>query len=438
MANLKPYFSNNKQFVITHMIHPTTTVIRVHSGQGLEIPPNYTHIIGTLVPMSGLGDIEIVHITKIEDNEFTIERAQEDTSAQRFLPGAVLELRLTAGWLNATSRGRGESAIFKLGTESTSFGCAYTNLGTFNKILPIINIVAGDTPVNTTLFEPVAFGWNHIYKFKYIGTEPLYGRISGGIEYLLCKNSRFKDPNIGSTDRLQLVCHTPERVPSYTQAPPMALGETKFLRQDSMLYLDQDEFNDQFPPASKSVTNTWRGQRTNINTGTPEKGFIEAGSNSAVLSPSETALTTAWMPVEPNKIYYLDALDGTKSRNRVQFKRANGSIVYSSARSGATQSTFVITPLTSDITEMRVYYKQTKDTCQNLAVYDVSTTNTARDNVPFHGKWDLKSITVEKDVVFYPDCEYSIQLAELSVHGEFVNTTTNFRILSGGFTVEEA
>ncbi|UCR75298.1 hypothetical protein vBAfQDWS535_11 [Alcaligenes phage vB_Af_QDWS535] len=103
MANLKPYFSNNKQFVITHMIHPTTTTIRVHSGQGLTIPSDYTHIVGTLVPMSGVGDLEIVHIIKIEDNEFIIERAQENTAALSFLPGAVLEVRLTAESLNTFS-----------------------------------------------------------------------------------------------------------------------------------------------------------------------------------------------------------------------------------------------------------------------------------------------------------------------------------------------
>lgn len=94
-------FYNNRSFNITHDITPATTLITVANAYGLPSPKaGAEYIVGTLVPRSGEGPLEIIHIVAVNDNEFLVERGKEGTSPQTFLFGATLDLRLTAGELN--------------------------------------------------------------------------------------------------------------------------------------------------------------------------------------------------------------------------------------------------------------------------------------------------------------------------------------------------
>lgn len=94
---MTPVFYNNKSFVVTHEITPTTTVLHVAANHGIRpLSPGKEYIVGTIIPRSGEGDLEIIHIIGVDDTTFIIERGKEETNPQSYLFGAVLELRLTA------------------------------------------------------------------------------------------------------------------------------------------------------------------------------------------------------------------------------------------------------------------------------------------------------------------------------------------------------
>jgi hypothetical protein len=97
----KPLFFNNKSFVITHDVKQGSTEITVHDAQGINLTDPETYIIATIIPSSGYGDLEIVHITATNGNIFTIERGKEGTSDQIHPYGSVLEFRITSDLLNS-------------------------------------------------------------------------------------------------------------------------------------------------------------------------------------------------------------------------------------------------------------------------------------------------------------------------------------------------
>lgn len=95
-------FSNNASTTLFSTIDNQATEITVAPGTGALFPTispaNNEHFRVTLI--STTGDFEIVKVTARVDDRFTIERAQEGTTAKSFEQNSVVELRLTAGGIN--------------------------------------------------------------------------------------------------------------------------------------------------------------------------------------------------------------------------------------------------------------------------------------------------------------------------------------------------
>lgn len=98
MAN-QQQFENNVSLIITEFLNREDTQISVANTDGLQTLLNGDYYIATIVPAGGHGSLEIVKIISVSGNTLSVQRAQEGTSAQNFLFGSLIELRITAGTL---------------------------------------------------------------------------------------------------------------------------------------------------------------------------------------------------------------------------------------------------------------------------------------------------------------------------------------------------
>lgn len=92
-------FANNASTLLLDNILEGTTLLNVLPDTGdlfpeLHDPADYFKI--TLVN-PGDGSYEIMHVTKVEGDQFTVERAKENTTAKLFPQNSIVENRLTAG-----------------------------------------------------------------------------------------------------------------------------------------------------------------------------------------------------------------------------------------------------------------------------------------------------------------------------------------------------
>ncbi len=96
-------FKNNAKSTLASGITSGQLTLSVKAGEG-ALFPNPTgneYFLTTLVDTSG--NREIVKVTARATDDFTIVRAQEGTIARAFLADDKVELRLTAGWIQATT-----------------------------------------------------------------------------------------------------------------------------------------------------------------------------------------------------------------------------------------------------------------------------------------------------------------------------------------------
>ena len=90
-------FANNASTTLASGISDSDTTMTVAAGTGSEFPTitGSEYFLCTLV--SSGGDIEIVKVTGVSTDTFTITRAQESTAATAFAAGSIVENRMTAG-----------------------------------------------------------------------------------------------------------------------------------------------------------------------------------------------------------------------------------------------------------------------------------------------------------------------------------------------------
>lgn len=95
-------FTNNASTTLFSTIDEGSTEITVAPGTGALfpsiVPSKDEHFRVTII--STTGEFEIVKVIARVDDRFTIERAQEGTTAKSFEQNSVVELRLTAGGIN--------------------------------------------------------------------------------------------------------------------------------------------------------------------------------------------------------------------------------------------------------------------------------------------------------------------------------------------------
>lgn len=95
-------FSNNASTRLFTTIDAYATEITVSPGTGAlfpEISPTQDQHFRVTLISSG-GNFEIVKVIARVEDRFTIQRAQEGTTAKNFESGSIVELRLTAGGIN--------------------------------------------------------------------------------------------------------------------------------------------------------------------------------------------------------------------------------------------------------------------------------------------------------------------------------------------------
>ena len=117
-------FANNASTVLANAIEEDTTTLIVATDAGqlfpvLNLPTDYFKIT---VVNPGDGSWEIMKVTSVTGDEFTVERAQEDTIARSFPQNSVVENRLTAesiqAILNDVSASSTEAGRIRVATDA--------------------------------------------------------------------------------------------------------------------------------------------------------------------------------------------------------------------------------------------------------------------------------------------------------------------------------
>ena len=96
MAN--QLFANNATTTTRGATSTTATTIVVNSSSGFPNPTAGDFIVATLD--GGGNSFEIVKVTAVVGNNWTVIRAQEGTTAQIWQPNSRIECRITAGTLS--------------------------------------------------------------------------------------------------------------------------------------------------------------------------------------------------------------------------------------------------------------------------------------------------------------------------------------------------
>jgi len=92
-------FTNNAATTLASAVAPSDTSITVASASAFPTPTGGNYFLATLVGITGT-PIEIVQVTSVTGNVFTVVRAQEGTTASSFNVNDLVQLRITAGEMN--------------------------------------------------------------------------------------------------------------------------------------------------------------------------------------------------------------------------------------------------------------------------------------------------------------------------------------------------
>lgn len=91
-------FTNNASTTLATALTTTATQLVVAAGTYNQFPTSLSSTVFYVTLQSvASGNIEIVQVTAVSTNTFTIVRAQQSTAAQAFVAGDIVELRITAG-----------------------------------------------------------------------------------------------------------------------------------------------------------------------------------------------------------------------------------------------------------------------------------------------------------------------------------------------------
>jgi hypothetical protein len=101
-------WANNASSVTVGAIAYNASTVTLSAGTGAEFPvPNsaYQYFLATLSPATpGAQDPEIVRVTAVSGDTFTIVRGQEGTDPQAWASGSIIQNLITKGTLNALSQ----------------------------------------------------------------------------------------------------------------------------------------------------------------------------------------------------------------------------------------------------------------------------------------------------------------------------------------------
>ena len=106
MANSSVLFANNATTLLASSVTTSATSISVVSSSTFPAPASgATYFYATIIRASD-SLMEIVKVTNVSGATWTVQRAQDGTTALAFSAGDRVELRLTKGALNDLQTGQ--------------------------------------------------------------------------------------------------------------------------------------------------------------------------------------------------------------------------------------------------------------------------------------------------------------------------------------------
>ena len=131
-----PLFTNNAATGMVYPISSSATTLIVNGGSGslFPAPTGGNYFMLTLISQL-TGNMEIVQCTARSGDTFTIVRAQEGTTAQSFAIGDSVQLRITAGSLQAFSNPTLVNSVAAgtgIGVSSSTGNVTISNTGVTN------------------------------------------------------------------------------------------------------------------------------------------------------------------------------------------------------------------------------------------------------------------------------------------------------------------
>lgn len=341
---------------------------------------------------------------------------------------------------------------------------ANANLGG-SQTISLSDIRAGtfNSSVSLPLFEPVMVDQYGIVSFRYLGKEPLHTVIKGGIQWLQRIYTGDVDTTAYTDAWLRLAplpiggrpssgLDPSDNIPSW-EGGGQARGRQYlgFCSASGAQHfpLISEEWNDVPGQVSPAVEEAIEND-PELNTEPPINGWLSSNSDdSDVLDPDdpdgntppeleENLKTTEWVNITPGTWYRgaVLPLGESSSRGRVQWRDGEGVIHYKNLGNG--NFLFQAPP---DAVDFRIYYAGPEDEqVTGLSIKSV-TEGQIRSQLVTRGTWRRYNINVCRDVVFYPDTVYRLELKIFEAHrleGEtpsfYFEYDDGYRIESGGLS----
>lgn len=295
-----------------------------------------------------------------------------------------------------------------------------------------------NSSVNLPLFEPVMVDQYGIVSFRYLGEQPLHTVLRGGLQWLQRIHTGDVDTT-AATDAWLRLSPLPlgDRPASGLEArdgmPAWEAGGQARGRQylgfcaasgAQHFPLIAEEWNDSPGQVSPTVEAAIEND-PELNTVPPINGWLSSNADdSDVLEPDDpegntppelegNLKTTDWVTMVPGTWYRgaVLPLGESSSRGRAQWRDGEGVIHYRNFRSG--NFLFQAPP---DAVDFRIYYAGPEDEqVTGLSIKPV-TEGQISSQIVTRGTWRRYNINVCRDVVFYPNTVYRLELKIFGAH----------------------
>ena len=250
---MKIKFTNNAASNITTAIDTSSTSLEVTSGTGALFPAlsSDEYFYATLV---GQDAMEIVKVTARDGDTFTITRGQDNTTAQSFSVGDVIELRITAAAFNGIAEELtdvADTCVRLTGDQSITGEKTFVASPTIAQPYPYLKLQFNNIDSNVTDSVCHHSGINVYDKTGFADID-----IMGGLRV-------FRDPS--GAIITGIFAHTPD--PSYDYSESI-----------QVIYRDNGGVHTYCPkPEANSntyniATTAWVRERNTISTSTPSGG----------------------------------------------------------------------------------------------------------------------------------------------------------------------
>lgn len=321
----------------------------------------------------------------------------------------------------------------------------WMNFGGGNRrIIPVdVRTVLFNQMESIPIFEPVDVNGFGYLTWRCISEYPIHTIIEGSMDVMV---------QTGLTQDETLSRHILRIVADPFTLPKLELGQNNGIQslaaslsviQQPQRFRDIREFNDPGGYTDQFVKDNMELNPTNYFT-TSERGFFNSSDSTEELRTADDqgevgdeVRTTDWIDVSGMDYEHRSlAIDfnGKSFRGRVQVKRADGSIYYLNSGSWDADARRVYR-IPNDAAFMRFYY-----TGRGATVDDSSMRicllgqNTSAERDPLKGFWEHRTFNIKRDVTFWPNGVYALELLTLLASDVGTGRDYGFRFQGGGLS----